>query len=238
MKKVFISSVILCNTLFANDLAKDSDTISHQLSECVAFYALGSKGASDKSISNQLKEKAEIAFNFSTILAESVERDNTMAQKVVNSRVILEIDKMRKEINDDYKNFSILTAKYATTCNNLVAKYENMFNKNIGFMQNQKYVCINQGMIINDKIEKVMSEEDAFKYPIRFYIDDKNIFNTDAGLEIPVSDKQNQVYKNDNIAVKLTIDNSKRYMFFSDKLMNYVPAVYICEETDNWTLTK
>lgn len=237
MKKLLISSIILFNTLLANDSTKDPDTISHELSECTAFYMLGSKGATDEKISNQLRERAESAFNSSVILAKSKERDNAMAEKVVNSRVFLEIDKMKKETNNDYKNFSILTAKYATTCNNLVSKYENIFNKNIGFMQNQKYVCINQGMYINKKLEKVMSEEDALKYPMRFYIDDKNILNTDTGLKLPLVDMKKQVYKNENTMVSLTIDK-QRYMLFTDKSMNFIPAIYICNETDNWTLIK
>lgn len=238
MKKLLISSVILCNILFANESTKDPDTISHELSECTAFYMIASKGATDEKISNQLKDKAESAFNSSVTLAESKDRDNAMAQKVVNSRIFLEIDRMKKEINNDYKNFSILTAKYATTCNNLTTKYENIFNRNIGFMQNQKYVCINQGMLVNSKLEKVMSDEDALKYPIRFYIDNKSILNTDAGLKLPVYKSEEQFYKNDNTAIKLIIDKNQRYMFFMDKLMNYVPAVYLCNETDNWTLTK
>lgn len=108
---------------------------------------------------------------------------------------------------------------------------------NIGFLQNQKYVCINQGMLIDNKLEKVMSDEDAFKYPIRFFVDDKNFFNTDAGLKLPLVDREKQVYKNNNTAVSLIVDK-QRYMLFADKMMNYVPAVYLCNETDNWTLTK
>lgn len=241
MKKLLISSIVLFNTIFANDTINDPDNISHQLSECTAFYMLGSKGATDEKTSSQLKEKAESAFNSSVVLAESKDRDNAMAQKVVNSRIFLEIDKMKKETNNDYKNFSILTAKYATTCNNLVSKYENIFNKNIGFMQNQKYVCINQGILTKeDKLEKVMSDEDALKYPIRFYIDDKNILNTDAGLKLPLADKEKDLYSKEDksTVIKLFISNNQRTMMFLDKLMNYAPAIYLCNETDNWTLTK
>jgi hypothetical protein len=110
-------------------------------------------------------------------------------------------------------------------------------DSNIGFLQNQKYVCVNQGMYINKKLEKVMSDEDAFKYPIRFYVDDKNFLNTDAGLKLPLVDKEKQVYKNDNTIISLNVDE-KRYMFFMDKAMSFIPAIYICQETDNWTLTK
>ncbi len=241
MKKLLISSIILCNILFANESTKDPDTISHELSECTAFYMLASKGATDEKTSNQLKNKAESAFNSSVILAESKERDNATAQKVVNSRIFLEIDRMKKETNNDYKNFSILTAKYITTCNNLTTKYENIFNRNIGFMQNQKYVCINQGILTKEnKLEKIMSNEDAFKYPIRFYIDNKNILNTDAGLKLPLADKEKDLYNKEDksIVIRLFISNNQRNMMFLDKLMNYVPAIYICNETDNWTLTK
>lgn len=241
MKKLLITSIVLCNILFANESAKDPDTISHELSECTAFYMIASKGAIDEKISNQLKDKAESAFNYSVTLAESKDRDNAIAQKVVNSRIFLEIDRMKKEINNDYKNFSILTAKYATTCNNLTTKYENIFNRNIGFMQNQKYVCINQGILTKEnKLEKVMSDEDAFKYPIRFYIDNKNILNTDAGLKLPLADKEKDLYSKEDksTVIRLFISNNQRNMMFLDKLMNYVPAVYLCNETDNWTLTK
>ena len=110
-------------------------------------------------------------------------------------------------------------------------------DSNIGFLQNQKYVCVNQGMYINKKLEKVMSDEGAFKYPNRVCVDDKNFLNTDAGLKLPLVDKEKQVYKNDNTIISLNVDE-KRYMFFMDKAMSFIPAIYICQETDNWTLTK
>ena len=48
--------------------------------------------------------------------------------------------------------------------------------KNIGFLMNQKYVCINQGALMNDQLVPILSKEDALNHPLRIVVDDNNIW--------------------------------------------------------------
>ena len=69
-------------------------------------------------------------------------------------------------------------------------------DNNIGFLMNQKYICVNQGAIINDKLVKVMSQEDALKYPSRIYVDDNRNLHTDGKVDNSLEyNKDNGLYE-------------------------------------------
>ena len=47
--------------------------------------------------------------------------------------------------------------------------------ENISFIINQKYICMNLGKIVNNKIVPINDNEETLKYPIRFYINGQKI---------------------------------------------------------------
>ncbi len=109
--------------------------------------------------------------------------------------------------------------------------------KNIGFLTNQKYLCINQGAFINNKIVPILSKEDTLKYPLRIKVDDNNLLQTDGAYK-NLKHIEKTLYANSNTKIMLMIEKDKRFMMLSSKKMNNMPILYLCTETDNWTLTK
>ena len=89
------------------------------------------------------------------------------------------------------------------------------------------------------------SEEVSYMNNITYTdnLDSNTVFNLNWNNFSKCSDlfvnstKIEPLNKNDNTIISLNVDE-KRYMFFMDKAMSFIPAIYICQETDNWTLTK
>jgi predicted transport protein len=110
-------------------------------------------------------------------------------------------------------------------------------DQNIGFQMNQKYVCISQGAMINDKIVPILSREDALKHPVRIVVDDNNVLNTDGTIK-NLKHIEKTVYGNSDNKIILMVNNNKRYIVMLSKQMKNIPIFYICTETDKWTLAK
>ncbi len=110
-------------------------------------------------------------------------------------------------------------------------------NENIGFLANQKYICVSKGMMIGGNLNPTPQDE-AMKYPMRFYIDDNNVMHTDAKLTLPHTRKT--TYSNGNYAMSLTVKNDKRYLITTNKQLDDLDAsiIYICAETKNWTIAR
>ena len=109
--------------------------------------------------------------------------------------------------------------------------------KNLGFVMNQKYACINQGAIVDKEIMPVFSKEDALKYPMRIMIDDKNILHSDGGKDLKLPFIEKASYGTSENRITLAVKNDQRFMIFVSKAMESVPMLYFCFETDNWTIT-
>jgi hypothetical protein len=109
---------------------------------------------------------------------------------------------------------------------------------NIGFLANQKYICISQGMVVGDKLVNPTPQEEAMKYPMRFYIDDNNVMHTDAKLKLPHLEKT--IYSNGDYNMGLIVNNDKRYLVSSNKKLDALGAsiLYVCAETNNWTIAR
>jgi hypothetical protein len=111
--------------------------------------------------------------------------------------------------------------------------------ENIGFLMNQKYMCLSIGALEDSKIIPIMSKEDVLKYPIRFYVDDKRVLHTDGKVRNLFSyNEKNKLYFEENTAIRLTVEEGKRYMFMmplQDEMKGTI-LIYHCSETDNWTL--
>ncbi len=110
-------------------------------------------------------------------------------------------------------------------------------DKNIGFLMNQKYICINKGAMMDDKIVPILSKEDALKHPLRIMIDDNNILQTDGTIK-NLRYIEKTVYGNPENKIILIVDGDQRFIMMSSKQMKNIPIIYACIETDNWTLAK
>lgn len=115
-------------------------------------------------------------------------------------------------------------------------------DKNIGFTMNQKYVCINIGMINGGKLDQVFSREDALKYPMRIKIDEWNKLHTDGiikNFDYLKKDKLGAHYENNEAKISLFIEKNIRYMVLQNLINKVMPAMmYQCVETDNWSIVK
>lgn len=109
--------------------------------------------------------------------------------------------------------------------------------QNIGFLMNQKYVCLNEGLITKDSIAPIHSEEDVLRYPLRIKIDDNNILQTD-GAQKNLKHIEKTVYENSDVKIELMVKDDIRYMVFIYKDYKNFPMLYRCMETDNWTIVK
>ena len=110
-------------------------------------------------------------------------------------------------------------------------------DKNIGFQMNQKYVCINQGAMMNDKLVPVLSKEDALKYPLRIIVDDNNMLQTDGRIK-NLKYIEKTTYGNSEDKIILIVDGNNRFIMMQSKEMKNIPIIYACTETNNWTLAK
>ena len=130
------------------------------------------------------------------------------------------------------KKFLVMVAIYA-----MVLDIANAGEQNVGYLMNQKYVCINQGMIINKKLVPVMSHEDALRHPIRIMIDSHNKLQTDGPMKNLYS-IGNNTYTDGTNKIKLFVVDDKRFMSLSSSKLKNVPILHVCVETDNWTVVR
>ena len=110
-------------------------------------------------------------------------------------------------------------------------------DKNVGFLMNQKYLCINQGALIKNELVPVLSQEDTLKHPLRIKVDENNLLQTD-GVYKNLKHIEKTYYGDSENLFMLMIENDQRLMYMSSKEMKGIPLLYLCTETDNWILTK
>lgn len=108
---------------------------------------------------------------------------------------------------------------------------------NLGFLMNQKYVCFNEGAIINEQITPIFSQEEALKYPTRIFIDNNNVLHTDGPIK-NLSHLEKTIYGDDNTKIILMVEKDSRYIIQISKMANNIPMLFSCIETNNWTLAK
>lgn len=110
-------------------------------------------------------------------------------------------------------------------------------DKNVGFLMNQKYLCINQGALIKNELVPVLSQEDTLKHPLRIKVDENNLLQTD-GVYKNLKHIEKTYYGDSENLFILMIEDDQRLMYMSSKEMKGIPLLYLCTETDNWILTK
>jgi len=107
-----------------------------------------------------------------------------------------------------------------------------------GFLSNQKYVCIAQGLVQDGQMVMPMSQEEAMKNPVRFYVDDNNVMHTDKPMQLAnIGDK---TYSDGDNTMILIPAKDNRYIFSFNKELQSIGAAVamVCTETNNWTLAQ
>lgn len=110
-------------------------------------------------------------------------------------------------------------------------------NKNVGFLMNQKYVCVNKGAFVGNKIIPLMSKEETLQHPIRIVIDEDNVLHTD-GIIKDLKHIEKTMYGNKQFKIILVIEKNQRYIMTISQKMKNIPMIYQCVETQNWTILK
>jgi len=110
-------------------------------------------------------------------------------------------------------------------------------NNNIGFLINQKYICATKGYVTKDGLIPTPQEE-ALKYPIRFFVDDNNVLHTDGKMSLPHFEKN--TYSDGDNVMGFTVKDNKRYLVVTNNKLSALGSsvLYVCAETKNWTLAK
>lgn len=133
-----------------------------------------------------------------------------------------------------FKLFRIICLLIVVSTVNLYA------DKNLGFMQNQKYVCIGTHAVVGEDVIQIQSKEDSLKYPTRFYIDDDMVLHTDGKVDNIFKYDGEEAWKSKDSIIVPKIEDGQRVMF---RLLLSGPIkgaalLFKCTETDNWTLVR
>jgi len=119
-----------------------------------------------------------------------------------------------------------------------------LFNEGNGILNNQKYVCINSGYLVSGTYKGLTGQEkiNALKYPVRFFINDRIQMIQDNGSVLYYTRKTSNIMgfkDSNNKEMLVSVDK------FGKKLIGLthfdsIPAqvIYVCTETENWTLSK
>jgi len=140
-----------------------------------------------------------------------------------------DIKRLTNELN--YKNYKINELnKQITLSEFLNNESKEKSSLNLGFLMNQKYICIKKANILNDKVIK----NENSNYKLRFYIDSNIILHTQDGLLL--NNIAPQIYENQDFSITLSPINSNRYLVISDKKELNDSILLECTETKIWNL--
>ena len=109
---------------------------------------------------------------------------------------------------------------------------------NVGFLMNQKYLCVNLGIVNQDNtLTPIFSKEEALDHPLRIKVDDDNIMQTDGDFK-NLKHTKGTTYQNEDTSITLVVTDNKRYMIFKSKKIMNKDMLHGCIETDSWTIAK
>ena len=141
MSKITIISLLLltlnCNAGEKEEMLKAmSDNSSSEYISCAAYFSLVSGAVArpeEPELSSKYKQMYEAAINIGLTLAKDT-RTVKMATKVTLSRFEIYLSKMKKTIDNNYSNISLLFSKYSEHCKMALEQPEefaNLINKRI-----------------------------------------------------------------------------------------------------------
>ena len=127
MKKIFLYVFLV---LFLNSSNAFSDAINdyiftnlqHDYTNCYCYYKISEEGVkrTKTSLKDEAVEKLAEAAERSLMGAFKVGEALNMKQEAMTARVKLSLESMKKEVDEDYVNISILIDKYGYMCRDLI----------------------------------------------------------------------------------------------------------------------
>ncbi len=122
--------------------AAELENLAGHYAECSAYFTLAyhavNNSGGDTTAAEGFSEVSDNAMFYSLLLA-SENREQDMAINVTHSRIEMYLKLMKREINNDNANFSILMNKHSFPCqdamNNLPIELLNIINRRISETQ-------------------------------------------------------------------------------------------------------
>jgi len=138
-----ISSLFAVSLTVAQDQAVDLESVldmvsneydvmnnvAHEYARCSVFYTIianAARAGERKGTADNLSATADSALQLS-LLAAKVGRTNEMAEKVIASYLKLEFDGMRRLIDNDNRNISILLVEHGDRCKWAVENFDAVY---------------------------------------------------------------------------------------------------------------
>lgn len=105
-----------------------------------------------------------------------------------------------------------------------------LFGKEV-FIEDQSYLCINQGILVEKNVIRKIDKYQALKNPIKFFYH-KELLILNHGLDFSIIDKEKKIYGDKLVRIWITINdkNIKSLLFFHKLIDAKRPAVYHCVE--------
>jgi hypothetical protein len=115
--------ILSVSSAFAQEIKNfdmNSENLSNDYAECAAYYRLvyfAMNASNKKETANAYRQLENTAMFYSLLLAKKGKRrDRDMAVEVTNSRIEMNLKKMKQEVDNRNENISILINKYHFPC--------------------------------------------------------------------------------------------------------------------------
>ncbi|RLA81797.1 MAG: hypothetical protein DRG78_08645 [Epsilonproteobacteria bacterium] len=131
------------------------------------------------------------------------------------------------------KNYKITELNKQITLNEFLNEKNKLANKlgvNLGFLMNQKYLCIQQALFIDDTV----IEKKDINNKIKFYINSSLVLNTKIGSKL--EQKAPQIYANKNTRITLMPIKGYRYLLINKKRESNKSIFMKCTDTKIWNI--
>ena len=137
---VVVTAVLLAASANADpvaDLEKmraQGNQLNEELVTCGAFFLISAIGfekrgtPKDIAVAEQTKQQANRALQFAEMIGKSIQQK----PEVVSARFQMSLKALRKEMADDFTNYSILLNKYLEPCADLVRDPEQTVARRMG----------------------------------------------------------------------------------------------------------
>jgi hypothetical protein len=129
------------------------------------------------------------------------------------------------------KNYKINELNKQITLNEFLND-KNKLGVNLGFLMNQKYLCIQQALFIDDTV----IEKKDINNKIKFYINSNLVLNTETGLKL--KQKAPQIYANKNTKITLMPIKGYRYLLINIKNEPNKLIFMKCTDTKIWNINE
>ena len=116
---IFTLTISLPSLVCGYDQERANVNLASDYATCSAFYIIASEGlrrTGNDNTAEQSMQASGRAYEYAVQLSN---------QKVTQSRIILSVEELRREMDHDFSNFSILINKYGELCKEILQSPEN-----------------------------------------------------------------------------------------------------------------